>query len=442
MPKRFTWTATPRAAAARWLPALLMVLALSMTGAVHAAQTLDRIVAVVNDDVVLASELQQEIREVRAQLQSRGVQVPARDRLERQVLERLVMQRIQLNEADRAGISVDDATLNAAVQRVAQRNNMTLSQLRDAMAAQGMEFADFRDRLRQEIKVSRLQQREVSRQVNVSSQEIEQFLEQQQRSGKGYEYRLRHILVSIPEAASPEQVEAAREKAQRLYETLTAGEADFSAVAAAQSDSQTALEGGDLGWRSAAELPTLFAERVPGMSIGQISRPIRNPSGFHLIKLSDRRAGERHVVEQTHARHILIRPNAVVSRTDARRRLESLRRRIKAGEPFEELARANSDDGGSASQGGDLGWVNPGTMVPRFEQAMDRLDAGEISQPFETRYGWHIVQVLERRRHDSTDDVQRNQAASQIRQRKEEEAREQWLRRLREEAYVDYRLEE
>lgn len=442
MPKRFTLTARHGAAAKRCLPAMLLALAILLPAAVNAAQTLDRIVAVVNDDVVLASELQQEIREVRAQLQARGVQVPSRDRLERQVLERLVMQRIQLNEADRAGITVDDATLNAAVQRVAQRNNMSLSQLRDAMAAQGMEFADFRDRLRMEIKVSRLQQREISRRVNVSSQEIDDYLEQQQRSGSGYEYRLRHILISIPEAASAEEVKDAREKAQAIYEQLTAGEAEFSAVAAAQSDSQTALEGGDLGWRSAAELPTLFAERVPAMSIGQISRPIRNPSGFHLIKLSDRRASERHVIDQTHARHILIRTNAVVSGTDARRRLESLRRRIQAGESFEELARSNSDDGGSASQGGDLGWVNPGTMVPRFEQAMSRLDEGQISQPFETRYGWHIVQVLERREHDSTDDVQRNQAANQIRQRKEEEAREQWLRRLREEAYVDYRLEE
>ncbi|MBA1148472.1 peptidylprolyl isomerase [Ectothiorhodospiraceae bacterium WFHF3C12] len=420
----------------------ILGLALCAPGVVAAAQTLDRIVAVVNEDVVLASELEQELREVRAQLDARGVPTPSAERLRQQVLERLVMQRIQLNEADRAGISVDDATLNAAVQRVARNNDMSLSELRDAMAGQGMDFADFRDRLRRDIKINRLQQQALSRRVNVSSQEIEDQLEQQQRAGSGYEYRLRHILVSIPEAASAKEVEAAREEARTIYENLTAGESDFSAVAAARSDSQTALEGGDLGWRSNAELPTLFAERVPGMSVGEVSRPIRNPSGFHIIQLADRRASERHMVEQTRARHILIKPNAVVTAADARQRLESLRRRIQAGESFEELARANSDDGGSASQGGELGWVNPGTMVPRFEQTMDRLDEGEISQPFETRYGWHIVQVLERRRHDSTDDVQRNRAANEIRQRKEEEAREQWLRRLREEAYVDYRLEE
>jgi peptidyl-prolyl cis-trans isomerase SurA len=431
----------PALARIRFLTLLLSALVL-VPAAGQAAQTLDRIVAVVNDDVVLASELEMETRDVRNQLRSRGVQVPSEERLRRQVLERLVMQRIQLNEADRAGISVDDATLNAAVQRVAERNDMSLSQLRDAMAEQGMVFADFRDRLRKEIKVSRLQQREVARQVNVSSQEIDQYLERQRRSGQGYEYRLRHILISIPEAASASEVETAREKAGEIHRRLSSGEAEFSAVAAARSDSQTALEGGDLGWRTSAELPTLFAQRVPGMDVGEISEPIRNPSGFHIIKLEDRRAGERHVVEQTRARHILIKPNAVVSETDARRRLQSIRRRLRAGEPFEDLARSNSDDGGSASQGGDLGWVNPGTMVPRFEQAMDRLEPGETSEPFQTRYGWHIVQVLERREHDSTDEVQRNEAASQIRQRKEEETREQWLRRLREEAYVDYRLEQ
>jgi len=408
----------------------------------YAVQNLDRIVAVVNDDVVLASELKDEMRDVRDQLHNRNVPVPPEDRLRRQVLERLVMMHLQLNEADKQGITVDDATLNAAVQHVADQNNMTLSQLRDAMASQGMDFADFRNRMRKEIKISRVRQKEVSQRVNVSSQEIDQFLQQQRAHGKGYEYHLRHILISIPEAASPSEVEAARKEADQIHKRVTAQGANFGAVAAARSDSQTALEGGDLGWREAGRLPTLFADRVPNMQVGEVSNVIRSPSGFHIIKLVDRRASERHVIEQTHVRHILIKTNAVVSDEDARNRLESLRRRIKAGESFEKLARANSDDSGSASQGGDLGWVNPGTMVPHFERVMKQLPKGDISQPFETRYGWHIVQVLGRRKHDATQEVERNKAANQIHQRKTEEQTEQWLRRLRDEAYVDYRLDQ
>ncbi|MGD8429335.1 MAG: peptidylprolyl isomerase [Ectothiorhodospiraceae bacterium] len=404
-----------------------------------AAKVLDRIVAVVNDDVVLQSELDTEMATVRAQLQRRNVKMPPHDVLQRQVLERLVMQKLQLSAAERMGISVDDATLDAAVRRVAQRNNLSLSEFRDALEREGMDMAGYREQLRRDIVISRVRQREMQQRVNVTPQEIEQTLEQN-KGNQQKEYRLAHILIAVPEAASPNAIQQARSQAEDVRRQLQQG-ADFANMAARYSDSRTALEGGDLGWRSAGQIPTMIADRVPDMNPGDVTQVLRSPSGFHLFQLSDVRKGKRHIVTQTHARHILIRPNAVVSDQDAEQRLQSLRRRIENGESFTELARSNSDDKGTASDGGDLGWVDPQNMDPRFSQVMDSLQPGQISRPFKTRFGWHIVQVLDRRDQDTTEDYQRNEVAKQIRQRKEDEEMELWLRQLREEAYVDYRLE-
>ena len=416
------------------LPACLLLLALPAP----AAQTLERIVAVVNDEVVLASELERELEGVRRQLAERDTRPPPEEDLRRQVLERLIMRRLQLDLAQRSGVRVDEATLDEAVRRIAERNNLGLSEFRDALAAEGIGFATFRDQIRQEITLTRLRQREMQRRINITPQEIDQFLEQQGDEA-GQRYRLRHILVALPEAASPEQLQQAGQRAEALMQALKDG-ARFAALAARYSDSQTALEGGDIGWRAAGELPRSVAEVLPRLQPGQVTPPVRTSSGVHLFQLVERRDESRRMVTQTRARHILIETNEVVTNRDAAARLRSLRERVLNGDDFAELARAHSDDKGSASAGGDLGWRSPGSFVPVFEQAMQDLAPGQISRPFESPFGWHIVQVLERRRHDSTEEFQRTQAAQQIRERKQREETELWLRQLREEAYVDIRL--
>lgn len=404
-----------------------------------AAELLDRIVAVVNDDVVLQSELEQEVRSVAAQLQQRNIAMPDEQTLARQVLERLIMQRLQLAIAERNGIRVDEATLNAAVQRIAEQNQLSLSQFRAALAGEGYDYLSFREGLRHEIILSRLHQRQAESRVNVSPQEIDEYLSSQ-GGGSTTEYLVGHILIGIPERASAEQLQQARARAEEVRQALAEG-GDLAQLAASYSDSSTALDGGSLGWRSQGELPTLFANQIPQLSIGEAGEIVQSPSGFHIFQLLDQRSSDQTVITQTHARHILISTNEVVTDNDARLRLETLRRRIQAGADFAELAKANSDDKGSAAKGGDLGWASPGMFVPSFEQAMAELAPGEISAPFQSNFGWHIVQVLERRQRDATDELRRAKAAETIRQRKTEETLEAWLRQLREEAYVDIRLD-
>ena len=433
---RFNNSRSPRRALAVFLALLALVAALP---AVAAPQTLDRIVAVVNDGVILASDLQQEMTTVKQQLRQRHTPLPPDDVLRGQVLERLIMKKVQLEMADRVGVTVDDNTLNQALRRIADRNHLTLSQFRDALESQGMSFSAYRSQLRDEIIISRLRQRQVDNRVHVSPQEIDEHLATQTAADKDSEFLLGHILVALPEAASAKQIEAARAKAEAIRQSLLNG-ANFETTAAAKSDGQNALDGGRLGWRKASQLPTIFADQVLGMSVGDISQIIRSPSGFHIVKLLDRRSSDTHVVTQTHARHILIKTNKVVTSRDAEMRLESLRERIVHGEDFGKLAQTHSDDPASAANGGDLGWITPGTMVPAFQKAMDGLEPGQISQPFRTQYGWHIVQVLGRRKHDSTKEYRRAKAAKEIRDRKSEEALELWLRRLRDEAYVEKRL--
>ncbi len=412
------------------------LLTLACTGAA-ADEMLDRIVAVVNDSVVLQSEFEDEMRGVREQISRNNMRAPPRSELRRQVLERLVLQRLQLDAASDAGIDVDEATLDAAVRRVADNNNLGLSEFRDALLAEGMTMSSYRERLRREITLGRLRQEEMRQRVDVTPREIEEFLDQQGDSET--EYRLAHILISVPEAARPAAVQEAGTTAEQVRRELGDGE-DFASVAAARSDSRTALDGGDLGWRERGEVPSVLSDDIDDLEPGEVSRILRSPSGFHIFRLSDRRTGEREMVTETRARHILIETNDVVTDRDAETRLENLRQRIESGDSFEELARANSDDAGTASRGGDLGWVTLGTMVPAFEEEMSRTEPGEISAPFESQFGWHIVEVLDRRERDATDEYLRSRAARQIQQRKEEEEVQLWLRQLRDEAYVDYRL--
>ncbi len=419
-----------------------LLLAASHAGAAPRIVELDRVVAVANDNVITLKELEQRMETIKLQLQqaSRG-DVPPDDVLRPQVLDRLIIERLQLDRAIESGIRVEDEEVNRTISRIAADSNISLQEFREVLTRDGVDFASFREDIRNEMIISRLRSREVENRVKVSDAEVEHFLES--RTGRDTErvqYRLSHILIAVPEAASPEQVRKGRDEAEEILTQVRDG-ADFREMAVAHSDGQQALEGGDLGWRSREELPTLFADAVSGMEAGEVTDPIRSPSGFHLVRLEATRGQAEHLVQQNHAQHILISTNELVSDENARARLDRLRDRIQAGEDFAALARTHSDDKGSASRGGDLGWSNPGSFVPAFEQVLDKLSPGEVSQPFKSDFGWHIVQLIERRDHDNTEAYNRNRAHQALRKRKAEEELQSWLRRLRDEAYVEIRLE-
>ncbi|ADJ28308.1 peptidylprolyl isomerase [Nitrosococcus watsonii] len=421
---------------------LVAIVVLFWTMGSFATMSLDRIVAVVNEDIVLESELEQMVRTVQDQLAAQGTSLPPGYVLERQVLERLVMEQLQLQLAARTGIQVGDETLNEALGRIAQNNGLTLSQFRNVLEQDGYDFPNFRENIRKELIISQLHKREVNDRVSVSKAEIDNFLATQKKHGnQDAQYHLAHILITVPEAASPEQVQGAKAKAEQVLQQLREG-TDFQKVAVTYSDGQQALEGGDLGWRKVGQLPTLFVDVVPQLQVGEISKLIRSPSGFHIVKLLEYRGeGGQQLVTQTQARHILLRADELASEQEVQLRLSQLRQRILSGDDFSELAQAHSDDKASALKGGDLGWVSPGQMIPRFEEAMRSLEPGEISEPFKTQFGWHVVQVLDRRQENVTEEFNRNRAKTEIHQRKVEEELENWLRQLRDEAYVEYRVD-
>jgi peptidyl-prolyl cis-trans isomerase SurA len=404
-------------------------------------QPLDSIVAVVNNDVIVQSELNAAIGLALPELNARGTAIPSRHLLEKQVLERLILKRLQQQQAENLGIEVDDAALTEAMTSIATRNGMSLEQLRDTLEASGVSFEDFREDTRMQILTARLQQQEVMQQIRVSDAEIDRFLKQEGDSLiERREVRLQHILVATPDNPTAAQIEAARNKVMGLLKRVRGG-SSFADVAAASSDGRRALEGGDLGWFPMAEVPSLAVEPAQTLAKGEVSEPIQSASGFHLIRVADIKGDTPEPLSQTNARHILIRTNEVVSDDDAKRRLSQLRMRIIGGDDFGTLARAHSDDTGSALKGGDLGWVDRGDTVPEFEEVMDKLAPNEISQPFQSPFGWHIVQVIERRKQETTDELMRMKAEDAIRQRKGEEAIEAWLRQLRDEAYVDLRID-
>lgn len=428
-----------------YLHLLLVLFAFAGGGSGHARAAdiveLNRIVAVVNDSVITEAQLKERIFTITLQLRQNNTPLPPRDVLRRQVLERLVMEQVQLDMAQRTGVQVNDEQVNEVITNIARNNKLSLQQFRQVLERDGIDFSSFRENIHNEIVLNRLRARQVDSRVNVSEQEIDEFLQNQLIQGTlDIEYKLSHILIAMPEAAKPEVIASTRDKAQRVLDELHKG-IDFRQQAVAYSDGQQALQGGDLGWRKAAQLPTLFTESIARMSVGEVSDLIRSPSGFHILKLDERRGGQRSIIEQNLSRHILIQTNALVSDTEARRKLERLRARILDGEDFAELARANSDDTGSASHGGELGWANPGMYVPAFEEAIASLKVGQISEPFKSRFGWHLLQVLERRKHDNTETQQRTRAHKALRERKADEAFQSWLRQLRDESYVEYRLE-
>lgn len=414
---------------------LLLVMTLLTLQQAQAAELLDQVVAIVNDDIVLQSELDERTALVHEQIQAQGAQAPATDVLRQQVLERLIMDRIQLQIGDRQGIRVSDQELNAAMQRIADQNNMSLAQFREALIAEGRDYAQSREQIRQEILLSRVQQANVNRRINVSEQEINNFLANNQAADK-VEYLLSNILISIPQSASPELIQRAQDEADRIYQQLQNG-ADFQQLATANSDASNALQGGDLGWRARTELPADIASAVSPLQNGQVSAPVRTPAGFHILQLRDKRGEQKTLIEQTKVRHILISPSEVRSESQAQQLAQEIYNRLQNGEAFADLARQYSDDPASGSQGGELGWTQAGQMVPEFEQAMDETAVGSISQPFLSRFGWHILQVEERRTQDFADEMRESTARNAIRKRKYNEELDNWLREIRAQAYIE-----
>jgi peptidyl-prolyl cis-trans isomerase SurA len=403
-------------------------------------ELLDRIAAIVNDGLVLKSELDAQMASVMKRLSEQKVELPSQSVLRQQVLDRLVLQEIQLQRAKHVGLTITDEQLNSALQEVAARNNIPFDQLPTALAAQGVDYKQYRESMRKELTLSTLRQRDVLAHINVSPHELEQYLARQQNAAANDEFNVSHILLSLPAAATPQQLEEISHKAQDVASRAGKGE-DFGQLAIVNSNSQTALDGGQLGWRKGTQLPQFILDLVVKMKPGEVSQPVRTPSGFHIVKLNERRNGEAPVIiNQIHVRHILMKPNELDDDETVRQKLAKLRDRIEKGESFAGIASTASEDPGSAPDGGDLGWTGPGTFVPEFDKAIADLKVNEISEPFKTRYGWHIVQMLGTRTYDSTDDVRRQKAFAAIRESKADEETELWLRHLRDDAFVENKM--
>lgn len=427
------------------MPMVLTPMALAQTsdgnGAYEQPVELNHIVAVVNDEAILRSELDNFLNTILLQLRNKNDQLPPRHVLEKQVLDRLIINRLQLQLAERIGLRVDDETLNRTIGSIAQQNNMDVTRFRETLEQQQINFVMFRENVREEITIARLQQQQVNNRISISDQEVADFLARQKRIGGDNQlYRYGHILIALPDAATPDEIKATRARAEKVLQDLQQG-ADFRQTAIAVSDGQKALEGGEHDWQATGQIPTIFVDTILELNSGELSDLIRSPSGFHILKLMETRGEQRHIIEQTLARHILLRTTAIISEDEVKNRLLQLKERIEAGEDFASLARAHSEDALSAREGGSLGWVAPGDTVPQFEEVMNKLAKDEVSAPFQSQFGWHIMQVLERKQHDDTSKYMQSKAKEFIRTRKAQEALELWLRNMRDEAYVELRQE-
>lgn len=428
---------------------LLLAMALASAGSAFAqsrdlstrGERLDRIAAIVNEGVVLQSAVEHQIAQVAERLKEQQQQMPPMAILRQQVLDRLVLQEVQMQRAERLGIQVADDQLNEALRDVATRNNIEFEKMPQTLAEQGIDYKAYREDMRREITLQLLRQRDVLQRIYVAPRELEQYLARQSNNRlDNEEFDVSHILLSLPEAATAQQIAEVEHKAQELIGKAAGGE-DFGRLALQYSQAQSALERGKLGWRKGSQLPQFVAEAVVNLQEGQVSPPIRTSTGIHLVRLDGRRSIDQPVmVEQAHARHILLKPNEVQDDALTQQRLTEIRERILKGEDFAAIASVTSEDQGSASQGGDLGWASPGTFVLEFEQVLAKLSENEISVPFRTQYGWHIVQLLGRRTHDQSDEMKRNKAYMAIRESKADEETELWLRRLRDDAYVEYKI--
>jgi peptidyl-prolyl cis-trans isomerase SurA len=403
---------------------------------------MDRIIAIVDQSVITEQELTDRVHTVTAQLEKQGTELPPQDVLEKQILERLIADSLQLQMAEQTGIKIDDTQLDKAILRIAEQNKMDIDTFKDALQKDGVNYRKFREDIRTEITISRLKEREINNRVIVTDGEVDNFLTTQAtRKDDQDELEISHILIRTPEDATPEDLQKAKIKVEEALKQLNNG-ASFEKVSAAFSDAPNALEGGSLGWKTSSQIPSLFLETLQPMQVGEVSKPLRSPNGFHILKLTNRRGGSSPlVVDQTHARHILIKLSEVVSENEAKQKMDGIKERLDNGTKFEDMARQYSEDG-SANSGGDLGWVNPGDTVPQFEQAMNSLAIGEISAPVRSPFGWHIIQVLERRKQDMTKEAARLKARQEIRARKADEAYQDWIRELRDRAFVELHLED
>ena len=403
---------------------------------------MDRIIAIVDQGVITEQELIDRTQTVIAQLEKQGTALPPQNVLEKQVLERLIIDSLQLQLAAQTGVKVDDTQLDKTIERIAAQNKMSVDEFKVLLEKDGIAMRKFREDIRSEITISRLREREVENKLNISEAEIDNYLTTQANRGEEQdEYEISHILIRTPEDASPEDLQKAKSKTEQALKKLADG-ASFEQVSAGFSDAPNALEGGSMGWKTGAQLPALFLEVLKPLQAGEVSKPLRSPNGFHILKVNNRRGGTSSlVIGQTHARHILIKLSEVLSEKEAKRKIDVIKERLDNGGKFEELARQFSEDG-SANNGGDLGWVNPGDTVPAFEKAMNGLGLGELSEPVLSPFGWHIIQVLERRQQDMTKEASRLKARQEIRVRKSEEAYQDWIRELRDRAFVELRLED
>ena len=413
-----------------------------LTGVAHAApQPLDSVVAIVDNDVVMKSQLDQRVREVEQTIAKRGGGMPPPGALDQQVLERLIVENLQLQIGERSGIRITDEELNQAIGTIAQRNGMSLEQFQAALRRDGLSFDDAREQVKREMIISRVRQRRVAERIQVSEQEVKNFLASDQgKMQLSEEFHLSNILIPTPEGANSAAIQAAAQQAGQVYQQLKQG-ADFAQMAIARSASENALEGGDMGWRKAGQLPPEFAKMLSGLSNGEIAQPIRIPNGFLILKMEEKRGGSENVLrDEVHVRHILIKPSEIRSDAATEQLAEKLYERIKNGEDFATLAKSFSEDPGSALNGGDLNWVDPNSLVPEFREEMARAQQGEVTRPFRTQYGWHVLEVMGRRATDSTDQAREQQALSVLRNRKYDEELQTWLRQIRDEAYVEIKL--
>jgi peptidyl-prolyl cis-trans isomerase SurA len=401
------------------------------------AEVLDSIIAVVEDDVILERELQKEVAVIEQRMRQSNAALPPSYVLRKQVLEKLIVDKLQRQLAEKAGITVSEEQLNSSAADIARRNNMDVEQFRVELEGQGMSYQSFLDNMRNEIIINQLRGREIGGRIKVTDREVEHYMETQNKIGEeSTQYHLGHILIAVKEGASSTEIQKAMSKAEGLVGKLRAGQ-DFSQIAISDSDDANALKGGDLGWRTTSEIPTLFVNEIHQMKQGDVSEPIRSPSGFHIIKMLELKGTDNHMIIKTKVRHILVKTNELVDDAEAKKRLLALKARIADGDDFAALARAHSDDKGSAIKGGSLDWVGPGDLVKPFEEAMLKLGIKEVSEPVQTQFGWHIIQVLGRENKDDSSEFKKNLVRDAIRKRKIEEETELWVRRLRDEAFVE-----
>jgi len=423
------------------LSALLSFAVILIVTSVTHAKLLDSVVAVVENDVIMASEVNQRLSVLMKQFENNPQGLPPIEVLQDQILQRLILERLQLQLAEQRGIQIDELSLDQTMRNLAKRNRLTLEQFRKELIKQGLDYTSYREQIRNEMMLEQLRRRTIGNGVQVTETEIEELVKKSNTDllEKEYEYYIAHILIAVPENPKPGQIEKSQHRAALVYDRAKSGN-DFTRLAIAASDAQDALEGGDLGWRSKEQLPTVFLEQIEGMQEGDVSRIGKSPAGFHIFKVMDRRAIENTMVDQVLARHILVRTNALLTDEAAERKLRELKARIEQGDDFGELAKAHSDDTGSAINGGKMDWSISSNFVPKFKEKVDELEPKVISEPFKSRFGWHIVEVLDKRKHDNSQEAMRSQAREIIRQRKIEEETEIWLRQLRDESYIENRL--